>query len=195
MYDANPDIFQLFNCVVDLQTNTIRKGTPADRTSRRSQIVIPEAWLKDPSLIDAGSAAMCQEAWDIIWSMFTRGEDGQPHPLDEVETLGDQDVNNCEYLMRLMARKLEGRPICKCEFLFSPRGRNSKGVIEKIYQSVWGEYFVPVKASCFYADKRSESKHSAVEMARFGARVGFGNETSSTPWSNGVFKFKKTVAA
>ena len=147
VYDQQPLIFQLHNCVLDLRTNTFRKGNPSDLTSRRSPIIVPDAWLRDPSLIDIQSEENRHRAWDILWSIFCR--DGDQHPLDQADILGDQDENNFLYFMRLQARMLEGKPLAKCVLLHSPRGRNSKGLIEKILQSVWGEYFVPVKASVF----------------------------------------------
>ena len=40
-YDANPVVFQLVNCVLDLLTNTFRKGRPSDLTTRYNTITVP----------------------------------------------------------------------------------------------------------------------------------------------------------
>ena len=45
----------------------------------------------------------------------------------------------------------------------------------------------------FHADKRGENEHAAGELFRQGARVAFGNEVSSSPWSNAVFKNKNST--
>ena len=41
IFDMDPMIFQLQNCVVDLATNTIRRGRPSDMTSKCSPVTIP----------------------------------------------------------------------------------------------------------------------------------------------------------
>ena len=176
-YNAKPFIFQLYNCIVDLETNTFRLGRPSDLTSRRSTIVVPEKWLKNPGNIEKEAEPMRQLAWKICWSVFSR--EGEQHRLDHAEVLGDQDEINFQYFLKLLARLLEGKPLAKCVLMHSPRGRNSKGLVAMMLQSTWGEYLVPVKASVFYADKRSENEHSAAELVRVGARIGFGNETST----------------
>ena len=127
IYDSNPLIFQLFNCVVDLTTNAFRRGRPSDLTSRRSLIVVDEKWLKDPKRIAPESEDKRQKAWNIIWTIFRR--EGHQHALDHAEILGDQDESNFLYFMQLHARLLEGKPLARCILLHSPRGRNSKGLI------------------------------------------------------------------
>ena len=92
VYDQQPLIFQLSNCVLDLRTNTFRKGGPSDLTSRRSPIVVPDVWLRDPSLMDSQPEGIRQRAWDILWFIF--GRDGDQHPLDQADILGDQDEAN-----------------------------------------------------------------------------------------------------
>ena len=190
MYDTQSRLFQLSNCVLDLNKNVFRKGQPSDLTSRRSPVVIPEEWLKDPSKMEKASESVRQKAWDILWSIF--GRDAEQHELDHADKLGDQDATNFHFFLHLQARLLEGKPLAKCILLHSPRGRNSKGLIQQILQSVWGDYLVPVKATVFHADNRNENEHSAAEITRVGARIGIGNETSKTPWSNGVFKNKNS---
>ena len=103
-----------------------RYSKPSDMTRRKSSVSVPQTWLENPDLIDAESAEMCAAAWDVMWSMFERTSDF--HPDDHFEVLGDQDEANFRYMMVLHARLLEGRPLTKCCYLTSKRGRNSKGV-------------------------------------------------------------------
>ena len=106
-----------------------------------------------------------------MWSIFRRP--GPHHPDDHADVLGDQDVPNFNHLMNVMARVLEGRPLCRLVCLFSRRGRNSKGIVEKVFMSLFGHYHVPVKSTVFMADRRSENEHSSGELDRAGARVAF----------------------
>ena len=201
-FDANPDLFQLSNCVLDLKSNAFRRAVANDFCLRSSTIAIPENWLTNPSVINSESQAFRTRAWDIVWSMFKRCscEDGQCdeqcacpyHPDDNFESLGDQDEANFEYLHKLMAKLLEGRPAGFCIFLYSKRGRNSKGLLEKIFMAVWGGYHVPVKPTVFMPDTRNENEHSSADVFRRGARIGFSNEVGSLPSSNGVFKNKNS---
>jgi hypothetical protein len=192
VYDTKPHIVQLVNCVLDLLTGTFRKGLPSDLTSRRSNITIPENWLQTPSLIDTAGDKCRSFAWDIIWSIFSKGEDGEAHANDQVETLGEQDEINFMYFLHLLARLLEGRPLAKCIFFYSARGRNSKGIIQKIIKGFLGGYCIPVKSTIFQPDKRNENEHDAANLMRIGARVGFGNEVPKAAWANGVYKNKNS---
>ena len=185
-FDVNPWLFQLQNCTLDLRTNTFKRSCPSDMCLRCSPITIPEAWLEDPSLIELAAADLRDDAWKTMWSLFRRN--GDPHPDDDFGVLGDQDRANFEFFMHIKARMLEGTPLAKCLMLYSLRGRNGKGITEKCYQAVWGDYYTPIKSSVFHTDKRNENEHSAADIARKGARVGFGNETLSEPWSNAIFK-------
>ena len=131
VFDAEPYIFQLENCVLDLHTNTFRRGIPSDMARMASPITVPETWLVNPGLIETEGAPMRRRAWDIVWSMFSRedkdGVYGPHHPDDAINELGDQDIANFNFCMKLLARMLEGRPLKKCVFPYSLRGRNSKG--------------------------------------------------------------------
>ena len=189
-FDVNPDILQLQNAVVDLIANKIRHCRPSDMCSRASPIEIPTAWLDDSSIIPAQSVQQRQEAWDVIWSMFKR--DGDFHVLDHFDDIGDQDVTNFNFMMKVLARLLEGRPLCMLVVLTNPRGRNSKGVVEKILIALMGDYFVPVRSTIFQTERRNENEHSAAETNRRGARVAFGNEVLTAPWSNAVFKSRNS---
>ena len=190
-FDTNPDLFQLSNCILDLKTNSFRRGLPSDMCRRASPVQIPEEWLRNPQKLQDESAEARQQAWRIMWSIFNRV--GEHHPDDMVGELGDQDGANFLFLTKVMARLLEGRPLCKCVFLTSKRGRNSKGLLEKIFRSLWGEYYVPVKPTVFFPDRRNENEHSSADIFRQGARVGFANEVSETRWSNAVFKNKNST--
>ena len=55
-FDANPDLFQLKNCVLDLRTNTFVQTKAEHMCLRCSDLTIPPRWLRDPSLIEAESA-------------------------------------------------------------------------------------------------------------------------------------------
>ena len=109
VFDAKPMIFQLENCVVDLEKNIFRYGAPTDMTGRCAPITIPQKWLDDPSKIGEEGKAHRQRAWDIVWRIFERN--GPFHPHDHYDELGDQDVANFHFLLDLMARHLEGRPL------------------------------------------------------------------------------------
>ena len=102
--------------------------------------------------------------------------------------MGDQDEATFKFLLALHARLLEGRALGKLPAFFSKRGRNSKGLNEKIFMSVWGDYYAPTKSTVFLADRRNENEHTAAEANRRGARIAFFNEAQSAPWSNAVFK-------
>lgn len=102
------------------------------------------------------------------------------------------DEENFKLLMNVFCRVLEGRPLCRCVILTSKRGRNSKGIVEKMLQSTMGDYHVPVRSTVFQTDRRSEHEHNAADAARIGARIGFGNEVQGVPWSNAIFKNKNS---
>ena len=190
-FDADPMLFQCQNCILNLRTHTFQRSQPSDMCRRSSPITIPEKWLRDPTLIDAESVQLRKDAWATMWSLFQR--EGAHHPDDHYEELGDQDVQNFNFFMKIQARQLEGNPLAKLVMLHSIRGRNGKGMVEKSYMSVWGEYYTPVKSSVFHTDKRNENEHCAADIARRGARIGFGNETLSEPWSNAIFKSRNST--
>ncbi|CAK0856137.1 unnamed protein product [Prorocentrum cordatum] len=190
-FDLDPYLFQLSNCVVDLRSNTIRPGRPTDMTSLRSPIRVPQRWLQNSDLVESESASDRQRSWSILRSLYKR--EGDHHPDDCAEELGDADAENFQHMMHLQARLLEGTPLCKCALLWSRRGRNGKGICEKIFQAAWGEYYVPVRATVFTADKRSEHEHKAADAFRRGFRVAFGNEVHSAAWSNAVFKSRNST--
>jgi hypothetical protein len=183
-------LFQLQNCVLDLRTNTFRRGMPSDMCRRASPVTLPENWLLNSDIIEAESQSICQNAWEVMWSMYKLV--GDHHPDDHLDQLGEQDIPNFHFHMATHARHLEGKATGKCAMYFSKRGRNSKGINEKIYVSVWGEYYVPIKPTVFLADRRNENEHTAAELDRRGARVLFFNEVSDLKWSNAIFKSKNS---
>ena len=85
-FDANPDLFQGENFVLDLRTNAFRRPTAADMCRRASPIVIPETWLSDPSLIAAEAAPLMKRAADIIWSI----SEPSPRPSFNLYIIGGQ---------------------------------------------------------------------------------------------------------
>jgi hypothetical protein len=206
-WDENPDLFQLANCVLDLQSNQFRRTRASDMCQRASTVQVPEAWLIIPALIEGESRACRTEAWDVLWSIFNRCSCQKPtggqaadascscpfHPDDNYEQLGDQDSVNFHFLVDLLARLLEGRAFAKCVYLYSKRGRNSKGLLEKMIMAIFGDYYVPVKANIFLENRRNENEHSAADAFRKGARVGFANEVGTTPWANSEFKNRNST--
>ncbi|CAK0809460.1 unnamed protein product, partial [Prorocentrum cordatum] len=197
-FDKDPLLFQLSSCVVDLRSNTIRPGRPADATCPRSPIRVPQRivmfgdrWLQNSDLVESESADDRQRSWSILRSLYKR--EGDRRPDDGAEELGGAGAENFPRMMHLQARPLEGAPLCKCALLWSRWGRNGKGICKKIFQAVWGEYCVPVRAAVFTADKRSEHEHNAAGAFRRGARVAFGSEVHSSAWSNAVFKCRNST--
>ena len=65
--------------------------------------------------------------------------------------------------------------------------------MEKIFQSTWGEYHIPVRSTVFLSDKRNENEHNAADVSRAGARIAFANEIVTIPWSNAVFKNRNST--
>ena len=94
--------------------------------------------------------------------------------------------------MELMAAMLEACALQRCPLLYNRRGKNSKGIVEKIWMSVWGDYYTTVKPTVFHADTRNENEHGAAELYRRGARLCWFNETLAADWSNAVFKNKNS---
>ena len=104
---------------------------------RASPVSIPLSWLQNPSLIEPESKEWREAAWNVLWSIFSR--DGEHHPYDRVDQLGGcQDEVNFHYLRVLLARWLDGRPTGKLACLWSPRGRNSKGIVQKMLMYTFG---------------------------------------------------------
>ena len=55
------------------------------------------------------------------------------HPLDKVDLLGDQDDQSLMLLLKCFARSLEGRPLKRCVFMCSARGRQQgKGIVGRL---------------------------------------------------------------
>jgi hypothetical protein len=202
-FDEKLDLFQCSNCVLDLKTHKFRRVKASDMCLRCSPVVIPEEWLKDPMRMDAESAAECKLAWDVVWSLFRRcnckiGEcgdhcEGSFHPNDHADELGDQDTVNCGFLWKALARLLGDGPLALMLFLYSSRGRNGKGLLEKMIMSTWGTYHVSVKVNIFLPDRRNENEHSSADVFRKGARVGFINEVGNIAWSNAAYKNRNST--
>ena len=137
IFGQNPDLFAFANNVVlGHGVNEFRYSRPSDRCSRTSGLCIPDEWLHGDGYLGA-SAPQRAMAWSTIWSIFKR--DGSFHPGDKVDVLGaEQDEANFHWLISYVARLLEGRPITKCVYFFSNRGRLSRGIIEKSVGRVFG---------------------------------------------------------
>jgi len=70
VFDENPWLFQLQNCVLDIRTNTFRQSKPSDMCKRSSPIKFPESWLKDPTLMEVEAPEKCDDAWDTLWTLY-----------------------------------------------------------------------------------------------------------------------------
>lgn len=188
--DSDPMLLQLQNATVDLRTNTIRESRPGDYLTRASSISVPDYAMEGSSIDEPPDAVSNREwAYNFIWSIFQPGIDGAPHPYDKYDELGDQNAANFRYFLLFLARILEGRPLKRCFFFFSPRGRNSKRPIEIIASQLLGTYYAQCKHSIFTNDKRSDEANSAVSLSRRDARLLFGQEIDrANPWCNSVFK-------
>ena len=102
-----------------------------------------------------------------MWSLFNKcscagGEEFETcecsfHPEDNHNVLGDQDDANFQFMHMVLAKLMEGRPLGMCVYPFSARGRNGKGLLEKMIMKLWGSYYVPVKPTVFCADTRNEN--------------------------------------
>ncbi|CAK0807001.1 unnamed protein product, partial [Prorocentrum cordatum] len=189
VFDTSPDIFQCRNCVLDLAKNCFKESRPSDMTNRSSSVSIPKAWLEDPSQVLPQSIEQRTLVWNSLWSIWQRGEGGF-HPGDHYDELGDCDHENFDFFISLVARLLEGRPLQKVVTPFSERGRNGKGLLEKMPESVFGSYCAPVKNTIFLEERRTEDEHNASALDRQGARIAATNEPPEQPWSNSTFKNK-----
>ena len=189
--DANPMLLQLQNGTVDLETNTIRGSRPQDFTSKISRVRIPDYATPGRNRSPEPPCAKEHRNWilDFIWSIFRPGPDLQPHNLDEYARLGSQDSQNCYFFLCVLARLLEGRPVKRSIFLFSPRGRNSKRPIEELLRYILGTYSVLCKNSFFSPDRKGEETNNSIALSRESTRLVFGQEIDfDTPWCNATFK-------
>ena len=190
-FDADPMILQLQTAVVDLRVNRIRASAASDYTSKASPLFVPANALSGGS----GVAETPEEAearawtWSLLWSVFKKDEDGEYRDLDRKETLGEQDAQNFAYLVLLLARLLEGRPLKKVVYFFSPRGRNSKRPIEELLRQLMGDYMATCKHSIFAPEKGGGETNSSVSLSREGVRILCGQEIDrQQKWSNAVLK-------
>ena len=189
--DGNPMLLQLQNATVNLATNTIQTSRPSDFISKISTITVPEYALPGTdNPTEPPSAREDREwVWGFLWSIFKPGGDGKAHPLDNFGKLGSQDERNFFFFMCLLARLLEGRPLERTVFLYSPRGRNSKKPIEIFIRNLLGTYCQLCKHSIFTPDKANDESNSAISLSREGVRCLFGQEIDTDlPWCNAVFK-------
>ena len=185
IFDQNPNIFSFANSIVlDLQQNEFRFARPSDLCRRASLLNIPHRWLVGEAYLADTSAART-EVWSTLWSIFRR--DGPFHPGDKVELLGTQeDELDFHWLISLMARLLEGKPLGKCVMPFSDRGRNSKGLLEKCIEGLFGEYYSEAPNTVFCRKKGDENQHDAAGLGRQGRRVIIANEVGGE-WDNASF--------
>ena len=190
-FDLDPMMLQLQNAVVDLRQNFVRESRASDYTSKMSQIRAPSG-----AFGRVGSQTECVEdsdarkwTWDLLWSIFRKEKSAEYNVLDHKEILGEQDATNFKYLLLLLARLLEGRPLKKVVYVFSPRGRNSKRSIEELLRQLLGEYMATCRHSIFSPDKAADESNSSVSLSREGVRVLFGQEVDrKQKWSNAMLK-------
>ena len=191
LFDQDPHIFAFRNMVIlDLRTNEFRYAKPRGRARKTSKLQIPTSWLHGDAGYLQNSAELRPKVWSALWGIFRR--DGDFHPGDATEELGfDQDVENFQWLITLLARLLEGTPLTKCVCLFSDRGRNSKGVLEKCIECVFGDYYASATNAVFCAKKGDENSHDAAVFSRQGKGVIVANEVGE-PWDNALFKTRNS---
>ena len=190
-FDLDPMILQLQNAVVDLRRNFVRESRASDYTSKMSQIRAPiGAFGPEGSREETSADSDARKwTWDLLWSIFRKDETNKYHVLDQEDTLGEQDAANFKYLLLLLARLLEGRPLKKVVYVFSPRGRNSKRSIEELLRQLLGEYMASCKHSIFSPEKAADESNSSVSLSREGVRVLFGQEIDrKQKWSNAILK-------
>ena len=129
-----------------------------------------------------------KKAYDFLWPIFCPGPDGKPHPYDQSSAIKNQDGWNFRSFL-LLARLLEGRPLKRTIFFFSPRGRNSTRHIEIIMAQILGAYYSQCRNSIFSNDRRGDEADSAVSLRRRDVRVLTGQEIDRpTPRCNATFK-------
>ena len=188
--DSNPMLLQLSNATVDLETNTIRRSRPGDYLSKISTVSVPEYALEGSNTDEPDDARSNREwAYAFLWSIFAPTVGMEPHRYDYHHIVGRQDEENFTFFLQLIARLLEGRPLKRAVYFFSPRGRNSKRPIEIILSNLLGSYAAQCKHSIFTNDKRGGEANSAISLSRRGARVLLGQEIDrSNPWCNAVYK-------
>ena len=197
-FDEDPDVFQMRNCVVDLSAHAFRRATLQDMRFRSSSLQIPERCLNDPSLIERESAPLRAEAWQLIDSLFNQcmGSDTEQcscpfRDLDSSETLGDQDAVNCNFVIASFTRLLKGRPLSFLVCMHAPRGRNAKGLFERLVGVIWGSYCSPGHLNVFHGVRRGEYEHNAADVAHEGNRIVWIPEIDSTVgWCNASFETK-----
>ena len=61
-FDQNKMLFQLANCMLDLETHRFRRTKPSDMCLKCSPIVIPEHWLGTPHHIGIEAPHLIREA-------------------------------------------------------------------------------------------------------------------------------------
>eukprot|EP00959_Pyramimonas_sp_CCMP1952_P024642 517218-Pyramimonas_sp.AAC.1 len=67
--------------------------------------------LQNSDLVGPESADDRQRSWSILRSL--RKREGDNHPDNCAEALGGSDAENSHCMMHLLARLLEGTPLCK----------------------------------------------------------------------------------
>ena len=188
--DADPMLLQLKNGTVDLRTNSIRQSSPKDYLTKCSNVYVPDYAKGGVDSREPESASGDRKtAYDFLWSIFRPDADGKPHQYDHSNAIGDQNKENFKYFLLLLARLLEGNPLMRTIFFFSPRGRNSKRPIEIILNQLLGTYYSQCRNSIFSNDRRGDEANSAVSLSRRDVRVLMGQEIDrSAPWCNATFK-------
>ena len=189
LFDTNAYLFAFSNNVVlDLTENTFRWSKPSDMCRRHSNLSVPISFLKNTFWEEQRENR--EQVLMVLQSIFRR--EGAFHPGDLRDILGDDaDLQNYEWLLDYLCRVMEGIPLTKCLIVFSDRGRNSKGILEKIIEGLWGEYYAGVSSAIFGPPKENENDHDAMALDRQGRRVVVANEMSGQ-WHNASFKFKNS---
>ena len=162
-----------------------------------SNIAVPDYANVGDSMGGEPAEAAEERSWvlNLLWSIFSPGTHAVPHPLDWSDVLGNQDVRNFNFFLAYIARILDGRPLKRATFLFSPRGRNSKNALEALLRNVFGSYAQSCKNSIFLDERKLDESNSAISLSRESARWLIGQEVDTdSPWCNATFKRRADCA-
>ncbi|CAK0852870.1 unnamed protein product [Prorocentrum cordatum] len=122
-----------------------------------------DRWLQSSINVESESANDRQRSRSILRSLYKR--EGDHHPDDCAEDLGDADADNFPHMMHLQARLLEGTPLCKRVLPWSGRGRNdNKGICDRL--SGESTTFLPEPQSALRTSAPSSAWNNAVFKSR-----------------------------
>ncbi len=122
-FDANPDLLQVANGVVELRTGTLRAPAKADRITRRVDVAY-----------DPAAQAL---TWDRFLSEILIDEDGNT----------DQGV--IDFMRRLTGYGITGHTREQCFAVLFGKGGNGKGVFTETLKAIFEDYTTATPFSTF----------------------------------------------